>query len=76
MSEEKKELINEELNDEKKELTQEELEQVNGGAKPLYIVDGVIMTSGIDCLNPNKIESIDVLKDASATVIIGARGAN
>ena len=31
MSEEKKELINEELNDEKKELTQEELEQVNGG---------------------------------------------
>ena len=33
MSEEKKELINEELNDEKKELTQEELEQVNGGTK-------------------------------------------
>ena len=32
MSEEKKELINEELNDEKKELTQEELEQVTGGA--------------------------------------------
>ena len=31
MSEEKKELINEELNDEKKELTQEELEQVTGG---------------------------------------------
>ena len=33
MTEEKKELINEELNDEKKELTQEELEQVNGGTK-------------------------------------------
>ena len=33
MSEEKKELINEELNDEKKELTQEELEQVTGGAE-------------------------------------------
>ena len=34
MSEEKKELINEELNDEKKELTQEELEQVTGGRRP------------------------------------------
>ena len=76
MLEEKKCINNEELCEGKKELTQEELEQVNGGAKPLYIVDGVIMTSGIDCLNPNKIESIDVLKDASATAIFGARGAN
>ena len=66
----------ESINEKFSELTPEELEQVNGGAKPLYIVDGVIMTSGIDCLNPNKIESIDVLKDASATAIFGARGAN
>ena len=66
----------ESINEKLSELTPEELEQVNGGAKPLYIVDGVIMTSGIDCLNPNKIESIDVLKDASATAIFGARGAN
>ena len=59
------------------ELTPEELEQVSGGGtNPLYVVGGVIMTSGIDCLNPNKIESIDVLKDASATAIFGARGAN
>ena len=52
MSEEKKELINEELNDEKKELTQEELEQVTGGANeqemiarqnPKVIANGVIM---------------------------------
>ena len=59
------------------ELTPEEIAQVNGGGTdPLYVVDGVNMTSGIDCLNPNEIESIDVLKDASATAIFGARGAN
>ena len=44
MSEEKKELINEELNDEKKELTQEELEQVNGGAKKLNPMGTKILT--------------------------------
>ena len=64
------------VNEKLQELTPEELEQVNGGAKPLYTVDGVIMTSGIDCLNPNKIESIDVLKDASAGALYGARAAN
>ena len=67
----------EEVSKKLQQLTDEELEQVNGGGTdPLYVVGGVIMTSGIDCLNPNKIESIDVLKDASATAIFGARGAN
>lgn len=45
---------------------------------PLYVVDGVplMSSSGIETLNPRDIESIDVLKDASATAIYGSRGAN
>lgn len=42
---------------------------------PLYIVDGVPV-DGLDFLNPNDIESMNVLKDASAAAIYGARGAN
>ncbi len=42
---------------------------------PLYIVDG-IPVEGIDFLNPNDIESINVLKDAASSAIYGARGAN
>ena len=60
------------------ELTPEELEQVSGGGTdPLYVVDGVkIMTDGLDNINPDDFESIDVLKGASATAIYGTRGAN
>ena len=45
---------------------------------PLYVVDGVPLMSGsgIETLNPRDIESIDILKDASATAIYGSRGAN
>ncbi len=43
---------------------------------PLYIIDGVANEDGMSNINPNDIESIDVLKDASATAIYGARGAN
>ena len=43
---------------------------------PLYIIDGVPTTSGIDLLNPNDIESIQVLKDASSSTIYGSRAAN
>lgn len=44
---------------------------------PLFVVDGIpLSTGGIDYLNPNDIETIDVLKDASATAIFGSRGAN
>ncbi len=42
---------------------------------PLFVVDGLI-TENIDFLNPNDIETIDVLKDASAQAIYGAQGAN
>lgn len=47
----------------------------NGDATPIYVVDGV-MTSDIAFLNPKDIESMEVLKDASATAIYGSRGAN
>lgn len=44
---------------------------------PLFVVDGIpLITGGIDNINPGDIESIDVLKDASATAIYGSRGAN
>ncbi len=49
---------------------------INASTDPLFIVDGVAMEGGINFLNPNDIESIEVLKDASATAIYGARGAN
>jgi len=43
---------------------------------PLYIVDGIQVENALTVLAPQDIESIDVLKDASATAIYGARGAN
>lgn len=43
---------------------------------PLYIVDGVQIENALNTLSPQDIQSIDVLKDASATAIYGARGAN
>lgn len=46
-------------------------------SNPLYVIDGVpTSASGINFLNPEDIQSIDVLKDASASAIYGARGAN
>ena len=48
---------------------------INASSDPLYVVDGLVMDN-IDMMNPNDIESIEVLKDASATAIYGARGAN
>ncbi len=46
-----------------------------GDAEPLYVIDGVAGGS-ISSLNPNDIESIDVLKDAASAAIYGARAAN
>jgi TonB-linked SusC/RagA family outer membrane protein len=43
---------------------------------PLIVVDGVAIAGGIQDINPATIESIDVLKDASATAVYGSRGAN
>lgn len=63
---------------------------VTGGRGPLYVIDGIIIESGnfasldsgnnpsdiLANLNPNDIESVTVLKDASATALYGSRGAN
>ena len=45
-----------------------------GSVKPLYVVDGVFQDN-IDYLNPNDIESIEILKDPSSLAIFGVRGA-
>jgi TonB-linked SusC/RagA family outer membrane protein len=57
---------------------------INGSSEPLYVIDGIqVSNSGgitdvspLSQINPNDIESIEVLKDASSTAIYGARGAN
>ncbi len=50
---------------------------INQYAEPLYVIDGIPADeSALRILNPNDIESTQVLKDASATAIYGARGAN
>lgn len=51
---------------------------LSASSDPLYVVDGVplMSSSAIETINPKDIESIDVLKDASATAIYGSRGAN
>jgi len=48
---------------------------ISAGSGPLYVVDGFPISS-IQNLNPNDVETIDVLKDASATAIYGSRGSN
>lgn len=50
---------------------------INAGTDPLYVVDGFALTDGnMNDINPADIESMEVLKDASATAIYGSRGAN
>ncbi len=64
---------------------------LSGGAEPLYVIDGIPIlnedisesssrfgynTSPLSLINPNDIETITILKDASATAIYGSRGAN
>lgn len=48
---------------------------INSSSNPLYVVDGVVMED-FQYVNPNDIEHIEVLKDASSSAIYGARGAN
>ena len=47
-----------------------------GNNEPLYVVDGFALSGDPDAINPNDIESIEILKDASSTAIYGSRGAN
>jgi TonB-dependent starch-binding outer membrane protein SusC len=46
-----------------------------GSNEPLYVIDGLIIEN-INSLNVNDIQSIEVLKDASATAVYGSRGSN
>ncbi len=48
----------------------------NAGNDPLYVVDGIPLSAGYEDLNPSDVSSMEVLKDATATAIYGARGAN
>jgi TonB-linked SusC/RagA family outer membrane protein len=50
---------------------------INSSNDPLFVVDGIVgVSNAMSILNPNEIQTMDVLKDASATAIYGARGAN
>jgi TonB-linked SusC/RagA family outer membrane protein len=49
---------------------------ITGDNSPLYIVDGVQVENGLSTISPQDIQTIDVLKDAAATAIYGARGSN
>jgi TonB-dependent starch-binding outer membrane protein SusC len=49
---------------------------INNSALPLYVIDGVSVGTNANFLAPSDIESLEVLKDASATAIYGAAGAN
>jgi TonB-linked SusC/RagA family outer membrane protein len=61
---------------------------ITSGGDPLYVIDGVVLpqntgerigavnTNPLNTINPDDIESIDILKDASAAAIYGSRGAN
>lgn len=49
---------------------------ISASTSPLIIWDGIPYEGGISELNPNDVESIEILKDASATAIYGARGSN
>ncbi|MBC7892304.1 MAG: SusC/RagA family TonB-linked outer membrane protein, partial [Sphingobacteriaceae bacterium] len=46
------------------------------GSEPLVVVDGLPMSGSINSINPNDVESIEILKDASAAAIYGSRAAN
>lgn len=49
---------------------------INRSNDPLYVIDGIVRESGLTGLNPEDIQSMQVLKDASSTAIYGSRGAN
>ena len=49
---------------------------INASSSPLYVVDGIPYDGNLSSLNPSDIESMTILKDASAGALYGARGAN
>ena len=49
---------------------------ISGDSNPLIVVDGFPISGNLSTVNPNDIESIEVLKDAASAAIYGSRGAN
>ncbi len=49
---------------------------LNSSSEPLYVLNGAVFDGDISSINPDDIESISVLKDASSAALYGARGAN
>lgn len=49
---------------------------INRSNDPLYVIDGIVRESGLTGINPDDIQSMQVLKDASSTAIYGSRGSN
>ena len=49
---------------------------INASSAPLYVVDGIPFDGSLSSINPSDIESMTILKDASAGALYGARGAN
>lgn len=48
---------------------------INGGNEPLFVVDGLPISTGLNNINPDEIESFSILKDAAATSLYGSRAA-
>lgn len=49
---------------------------INGGNEPLFVIDGMPISAGLNNINPDEIESFSILKDAAATSLYGSRAAN
>src|SRR5690606_27977322 len=49
---------------------------INGSSAPVYVVDGVVFGGNISDINPNDVESVSVLKDATSASLYGSRAAN
>jgi TonB-dependent SusC/RagA subfamily outer membrane receptor len=58
------------------QITVRGISSINNSNSPLYVIDGIPTGGGLNDINPEDIEKIDILKDASATAIYGSRGAN
>jgi len=49
---------------------------ISGASNPLIVVDGYPISGGLETVNPNDIQSLEILKDAASAAIYGSRGAN
>ncbi|MDR2469766.1 MAG: carboxypeptidase-like regulatory domain-containing protein, partial [Tannerella sp.] len=58
------------------EITIRGRNSISGGTSPLIVLDGIIYRGALVDINPNDIESIDILKDASAAAIYGSQASN